>query len=245
MVPPCPHFAGGCGGCALQHWQDSAYAGWKRGLVVAAISRVGFSAETVAPLVRTPPRSRRRMDFAVRRGPAGVALGLHRAHGIDIVDLHVCEVLAPALTILLDPLRSLLSSLGALRRDGSVLANLLEGGADLLIRTDGPLAATDRAKMAAFARDAGAARISWAQRKAAPETAALLTTPVIRFAGQAVAPPPGAFLQASARRRAGDRQRRPGRPATASRQPGVCGGTVCRHRHPQLSNGPACARSGL
>ena len=165
---------------------------------MAALGRAGFDADLVGSLVRTPPRSRRRMDFAVRRGPAGVSFGLHRAHGTDIVDLHVCEVLAPALATLLDPLRTLLSSLGALRRDGSVLANLLDGGADLLLRTNGPLVATDRTKLSAFASDFGVGRISWALGKAAAETAAMLNQPTAHFAGHAVEVPPGAFLQASA-----------------------------------------------
>ena len=198
VAPPCPHFAQGCGGCALQHWRDEAYAGWKRDLVLTALDRAGFPADAVAPLVRTPPRARRRMEFAARRGPEGVTFGLHRAHGADIVDLHVCEVLVPALVALIAPLRALLSGLGALRRDGSVLANMLDHGADLLVRTDGPLLHTDRAKLAAFAAERHVGRISWALGKGAPETAAMLGRPAISFAGHVVEPPPGAFLQACA-----------------------------------------------
>ena len=198
VAPPCPHFAQGCGGCALQHWRDGAYAAWKRGLVVAALGRAGFAGGTVGELVRTPPRSRRRMDFAVRRAEGGVSFGLHRAHSTGIIDLQVCEVLEPALAALIPELRGLLSSLGARRRDGSVLANMFAAGADLLIRTDGPLATTDRTKLAGFAAHHAVSRISWAQGEGAPETAALITPPVLRLDGHAVQPPPGAFLQASA-----------------------------------------------
>ena len=30
VPPPCPHFAEGCGGCAVQHWAPAAQACWKR-----------------------------------------------------------------------------------------------------------------------------------------------------------------------------------------------------------------------
>ncbi len=197
VVPPCPHFEAGCGGCALQHWDDAAAAAWKRGQVIEALQRAGYAAPNVAALVRTPPLTRRRMDFAVERVEGGVLLGLNEAHARRVVDLHTCLVLDPALVALLAPLRQALRGLAALRHQGSVLANLLADGADLLIRTDGPLEATDRAKLAAFAAAHDVRRIAWAQGDGAPETASLLGAPSQVFGGTRVEPPPGAFLQAS------------------------------------------------
>jgi len=196
--PPCAHFTQGCGGCALQHWSAPAYAAWKRGLVVAALERAGYAAPPVGQLIGTPPQARRRMDFAVQRREGGVNLGLHRAHTTDIVDLRMCTVLHPTLAALIAPLRHTLSSLAALRRNGSVLANLLHNGADLLIRGDGELAPTDRTKLAAFAAAHHIPRISWARGEGTPETACLSAAPRAIFAGRAVDVPPGAFLQASA-----------------------------------------------
>ena len=198
VAPPCPHFNELCGGCALQHWTDAAYAGWKRGLVVDALERAGFAAPNIGVLVRTPPHARRRMDFAAERYDGGVALGLHQAHGRKIIDLAVCHIVHPALFALVAPLRYALSGLAALRRRGSVLANLTEAGADLLIRTDGPLAPTDRTKLADFACAHGVPRIAWSLDTGQSETAFLHTMPSALFGGHSVALPPGAFLQASA-----------------------------------------------
>ncbi len=198
VVPPCPHFAEGCGGCALQHWTDEAYAGWKRGLVVGALERAGFAAPAVGALARTPPHARRRMDFAVERRDHGVTLGLHEPQSERIVDLRACHVLHPALFALIVPLHHTMAGLGALRRRGSVLANLTQVGADLLIRTDGTLAATDRAKLADFARAYAVPRVAWSLDSGQSETAFLQAVPSARFGGTAVALPPGAFLQASA-----------------------------------------------
>jgi len=196
--PPCTHFTEGCGGCALQHWASPAYAAWKRGLVVAALERAGYAAPPVGDLICTPAHARRRMDFAVHRRDGGVDLGLHRAHSTEIIDLRMCTVLHPTLLALIAPLRRVLSGLAALRRTGSVLINLVDNGADLLIRSDGDLAPTDRAKLAAFAAAHHIPRISWARGEATPETACLSAAPQARFAGQAIDVPPGAFLQASA-----------------------------------------------
>ncbi len=197
VAPPCPHFAT-CGGCALQHWDDAAYADWKRGLVVTALQRAGFATPNIGPLIRTPPRSRRRIDLAAQRIEGGLLLGLHRIASHDIVDMHVCEIMHPAVFALVAPLRRVLAGLAAIRRTASVLINLLDNGPDLLIRTDGPLAPTDRAKLAAFAAAQQVRRISWSLGEGIAESAATLAAPVIHFAGREVEPPPGAFLQASA-----------------------------------------------
>ena len=197
VAPPCPHF-GSCGGCALQHWQEAPYRAWKADLLSAALRRAGYAEAAPAPLLATPPASRRRMDFAVRRRGAALLLGLHVAHGREVVDLTGCAVLHPALATLLAPLRRLLAGLAGLRREGSVIANLLATGPDLLLRTDAALTAADRARLADFARAHALPRIAWAQGDAVPEIAAQLGPAQTRFAGVAVSPPPGAFLQASA-----------------------------------------------
>ena len=211
VQPPCPHFCEGCGGCALQHWDDDAYAGWKRHLVVAALERAGFARPPVGQLARTAPATRRRMDFAAERTDGGLLLGLHAAHATSITDLHSCHVLHPDLVALLPPLRQTLRGLAALRRRGSVLANLLADGPDLLIRTDGPLAPTDRAKLADFATRHDIRRIAWspegggrdggtkdgASKDAPQEIAFQLGAPYMLFGGHRVEPPPGVFLQAS------------------------------------------------
>ncbi len=198
VTAPCPHFDDFCGGCALQHWADDAYAAWKRGLVVSALERAGFVAPNVSPLLRTPPHARRRMDFALRRREGGLLLGLHQVHSTAIIDLTECHVLHPALLALLPPLRKTLSSLSALANTGSVIANFLPSGPDLLIRTDRALSTIDRTKLAAFAAAYDVPRIAWAQADGAPETAAQLASPSVVFGGQRLEPPPGAFLQASA-----------------------------------------------
>jgi 23S rRNA (uracil1939-C5)-methyltransferase len=196
-APPCPHF-GACGGCALQHWQDAPYAAWKQDLLRRALVKAGYAEPPVAPLLRTPPKARRRMEFAARRQADGVILGLHAAHAQTIVPITACPVLHPDLERLLRPLRLLLGSMNGMRRGADIAANLTDSGVDLLIRADAPANAIDRTRLAAFAAAEGIARIAWAVGQSVPENAVLLRLPEISFAGARVNPPPGAFLQASA-----------------------------------------------
>ena len=197
IEPPCPHF-GTCGGCTLQHWRDAEYVEWKCGLLAAALRRAGYANVKLRSAARTPPDARRRMDLALRRDGSRVIVGLHRPRGADVIDLQTCVIAHPALRDLIAPLREVLAQASLLRREGSALLNLLDSGPDLLLRTDAAATASDRALFAGFARAHGLPRISWARGNDAPEVICLLRPAVVRFAGVEVAPPPGAFLQASA-----------------------------------------------
>ncbi len=200
IAPPCPHF-GPCGGCTLQHWRDGAYADWKASQVTDALRRM--EAAVAGPsLARTPPAARRRMDLAIRREGPVVRVGLHRRRSREIVDMHACPVLHPALFALVQALRPVLQRLTGLRREGSAVVNLLDSGPDLLLRTDAPLTAGDRVLLTALANAHGLPRISWepgAQRGGTglTEPACNLRPATTAFSGVATAIPPGAFLQAS------------------------------------------------
>lgn len=197
--PPCPH-VGACGGCALQHWKAAPYLAWKRQKLVDALARAGFPDAPVAACVPTPPGTRRRADLALRRaGDGTIRLGFHAAGDpTQVTDLATCHVLDPRLVALFDPLRAVLKRLGtALRREGSAVVNLLDTGPDLLLRSDGVLDAAGRATLAAFTEAQLIPRIAWARGTGPSEAAAQRGPATIRLAGTEVAPPPGAFLQAS------------------------------------------------
>ena len=199
QAPPCPHF-GRCGGCSLQHLADDAYAGWKRERLVRALGRAGFGEVVPAPLVRSPPGTRRRARFAVRhlRGKGAVA-GFSVRDGHTIVDVQACPVLEPRIFALLAPLRPLMSELLAPGQAGEVTATLLAGGLDVLLDC---AAAPDRAmreRLARFAGEASVARLSWRRPGAAVTEPLVQHAPVgATFAGRFVALPPAGFLQATA-----------------------------------------------
>ncbi len=196
QLPPCPHF-GACGGCTLQHWQDAPYAAWKTAQLHTALTRAGFPDPPMQPLARAPQADRRRIDLALSRESGMVRVGLHRHRSREVVDLHTCLVVDPRLVALIGALRRVLRGVSGLRRTGSAIANLLDSGIDLLLRLDAPLSAADRTALTAMAHDIGACRISIALNAGATEAAAQLAPASIILSGVEVAPPPGAFLQAS------------------------------------------------
>jgi 23S rRNA (uracil1939-C5)-methyltransferase len=138
------------------------------------------------------------MDLAARRIQRGITLGLHEQRSATVVDLTTCVVLHPTLVALLPPLRDLLLRLRALRREGSVITNLLDSGPDVLLRTDAPQQLADRIALIEFARAHDLPRIAWANGDEEPEPVAILRPPATSLSGIPVTPPPGAFLQASA-----------------------------------------------
>jgi 23S rRNA (uracil1939-C5)-methyltransferase len=196
VEPPCRHF-GRCGGCMLQHWRDAEYRSWKSGLLSYALRHAGFTPPEPLEFVRGLPGERRRIDFAVRRGPGRVVLGLHEQRSAEVVDLTDCLVLHPDLMALMQPLRKLLQGLRAIRREASVVINLLDSGPDMLLRTDAALTLEDRTALTEFARDHGLPRVSQVQGSDTPETIGLLRPPTTSLSGIAIRPPPGAFLQAT------------------------------------------------
>ncbi len=149
-----------------------------------------------------PPAARRRIDLALQRDGERILVGLHQRRGRAVVDMHACPILHPRLFALAGALRGVLPRIAGFRKAGSAVANLLDSGIDLLLRTDSPLQAEDRVRLTELARAVGACRISWADEHgprggSGSEPACTLDSATTMLAGVTVAPPPAAFLQAS------------------------------------------------
>jgi 23S rRNA (uracil1939-C5)-methyltransferase len=98
----------------------------------------------------------------------------------------------------MEPLRAMLLRLRAVRREASIVINLLQSGPDMLLRTDAALTLEDRVALTGFAAKYGLPRVSQVSGNDVPETIALLRPPTTVLSGVVVRPPPGAFLQATA-----------------------------------------------
>ena len=186
QTPPCRHFPE-CGGCQLQHVDDTAYADYLKDRIASALAAQGIAAPDILAAHLSPPKSRRRASLKAAGGLIGFnAEGSHR-----IVDMRECHILRPELFALVAPLRRLLNG-----RAGAVLT-LADQGVDLILEgvaAEG-LEATER--LIGFAKDNGLARLSLddgygAQALWEPEPV------TISLVGIPVALPQGAFLQATA-----------------------------------------------
>jgi 23S rRNA (uracil1939-C5)-methyltransferase len=198
-APPCPHFGPSrCGGCLLQHLPDDVYAGWKIEMLRETLARSGLSGFTMQPLARTPPRARRRAEFAATVGRGEVRLGFHALASHEIIAIGPCPVLLPELEALLAPLRSFL--LAAFRPPVTldILATHIDGATELVFTGSHPDSYL-RERLAAFAEAQQLARIAWRKdKRRSPEVIAQRTPLQARFGSVTVDLPPAAFLQASA-----------------------------------------------
>lgn len=195
--PPCPHF-GVCGGCALQHLDDDVYARWKVGRLVRALERAGLDAGTIEPLARTGTGARRRASFTVRRSGDAVVAGFLRRSSNAVVDVVACPVLDARLVAILPAVRRLLPERGD-PGAAVVAATVVEDGLDLVVEFPATPNLGMRERLAAFAREAGAGRVSWRPTALAEAETIAQHRPVgAKFGGVFVPVPAGGFLQATA-----------------------------------------------
>ncbi len=191
VEPVCRHF-GTCGGCALQHASDTFLAGWKREQVIRALASRGIEGVEVAETLTSPPGSRRRATFSGKRTKSGTLVGFHARGSEEVIALEECPLVTPALTGLL-PLLADLTALGASRKGVArfTVTDYPQGPevvAEQVKPADGPLLP----RLAALGAAAGLSRLVWAG-----EPVAAWRAPVERLGPAEVAPPPGAFLQAT------------------------------------------------
>ena len=197
VAPPCPHFAA-CGGCALQHWDIPAYSEWKRSLIDVLLRRTGLETE-VAPILTTPPQSRRRVGLHARRTGKQVELGFKARKSWNLVAIRECPVSDPAITTALPQLRALAAYLFEHPKSAPILhvtASLT--GLDIDItgveRTkSGGLSADARMNIAMCAAEADFARVTMGE-----DMLYMARPPKVRFRKAMVGLPIGPFLQASA-----------------------------------------------
>lgn len=194
--PPCRHFDL-CGGCRLQHAPHELYVAFKRQRVAAALARRGLGEVPVAEPLLSPPGARRRLRLAWLRQGGGTVLGLRQRRSHRIVDLETCPVAAGPLVAALPALRRLLGGLDLFPREGEASLTLTAGGIDLLLDAARQPGLEERRRLADFAQETDAARLSLAIGGAA-EIVVAPRPPVVELSGVAVSLPPGAFLQATA-----------------------------------------------
>lgn len=194
QTPPCRHFAH-CGGCQLQHADDTILSDFVRDRVLNAARGQGLEPYEVLPVHLSPPHSRRRAGLHGLRTARGAVLGYREGGSHRVVDLAECPVLHPALAALIAPLRQFVAAHGPKGMVGIDLT-LADQGVEASLShfpVEG-LAATEAALD--FAREQRLARLSFDQGYG-PETVWEPEPVTVSLAGVPVSLPPGAFLQAT------------------------------------------------
>ena len=192
--PVCAHF-GACGGCAMQHLADEAYAAAKLGWLIGALAQHGLKNLEIAPLRRLAPGTRRRARLALARNRQAL-VGFHGRMSHAVVDMRECHVLHPALFALVAPLRALAAEILPARGVAAASLTLGDAGVDLLLELPKAPGLEMLEALARFANERDLARLSWRADDAFAPVAQRRPVRAV-FAGVAVDLPPDAFLQAS------------------------------------------------
>lgn len=187
---PCPHYAS-CGGCALQHANDGFVAGWKAQVVATALAAQGLDAPQ-RPMATSPERSRRRASLSGRRTKTGAIVGFHGRASGTLVDLKDCALLRPRLQDTLPYLRAITVAGGSRKGELTLTISESESGVDLAVTGGKPMEPALFSALATLAESADLSRLTWEG-----EPVATRRPPLQRFGRALVAPPAGAFLQAT------------------------------------------------
>ena len=189
--PPCVH-ARSCGGCLMQHSADPFVADWKLGIVKGALDGQGLTT-LFRPILTSPPMSRRRATLSARRTKGGVLLGFHARASDTLVAVPNCQLLHPDLIATFPALESLVKIGGSRSSEMSLTVTRSLAGPDVVVAGAKTVDAAVQLDLARLAETHGFARLTWNG-----EMVALRAQPMQRFGRALVAPPPGAFLQATA-----------------------------------------------
>ena len=189
--PPCAH-ARTCGGCMMQHAADPYVADWKLDIVKTALEGQGIST-LFRPILTSPPRSRRRATLAARRTRAGVLLGFHARGSDTLTAVPHCQLLHPDVLATFPALEALVRIGGSRSSEMALTVTRSLAGPDVVVTGAKAIDAATQMDLARLAGSHNLARLTWNG-----EMIALRAQPMQRFGRALVAPPPGAFLQATA-----------------------------------------------
>ncbi len=126
-----------------------------------------------------------------------VLLGFNEGASHRIIDLRQCEIMAPQLFALIEPLRGLLATLVPDKRAAAVQMTLVDQGVDLLIEKVKAEGLDAAEALTGFAQAHGLARLSIDQGYG-PESRWEPEAVTVTLGGVAAPFPVGAFLQATA-----------------------------------------------
>lgn len=156
--PRCAVF-GTCGGCALQHVAPADQRRIKQTALEENLRRIGG----VEPRAWLPPvyddgatgswNYRRRARLAVKFVPAKsrVLVGFRERHAPLVTDMRRCEILAPPLDALIEPLSELIGELSVRSRLPQIEVAVADNDVELLMRVLDPPTDADRERLAEFA----------------------------------------------------------------------------------------------
>lgn len=190
VKPPCRHFKS-CGGCAMQHASDGFVGSWKTTIVERAMSARNLPFP-LRKLHTSPAHSRRRARLAGRRTKKGAMIGFHSKSSDVLVDVPDCQLLLPSIRTGFPALEALTVIAASRKSEVHLTVTDTLGGLDVFVETERDLTGQLRIELASVAEQFDLARLAWND-----DVIVTRKDPAQAFGKARVAPPSGAFLQAT------------------------------------------------
>lgn len=155
VTPKCPHY-GLCGGCKLQHMDASPQVAAKQRMLEADLWHIGkVKADNMLPPLYGPTwgyRHKARLSVKYVEKKQRVLVGFNEKATRYVADMNSCEVLVPAVSVLIVPLQDLIVQLSIRDKLPQIELAVGEGSVVVLIfRIMDVLTANDEALFKAFA----------------------------------------------------------------------------------------------
>lgn len=158
VTPACAHF-GVCGGCSLQHADESTQLAHKQAVLLELLEHQGgLRPATVAAPVTGPQwgyRRKARLGVKQVAKKGGILVGFRERAKPYVADLERCPILDPRVGERLPALRAAIAALSVAERVAQLEVAVGDDAVGLVLRHLAPLTAADRAVLADFARDQG------------------------------------------------------------------------------------------
>ncbi|WP_144113750.1 23S rRNA (uracil(1939)-C(5))-methyltransferase RlmD [Paraburkholderia sp. BCC1886] len=171
-TPKCVYFDT-CGGCSMQHLDIRAQVAVKQRVLEDNLQHLGrLRPETVFRPIHGPAWGYRyRARLAVRYLPekGGMRIGFHEKKSSNIADMKTCEVLPPAISAMLMPLRFMIRKLSIHDRLPQIELAVGSSVTALVLRNLDPLSAADEQLLRDFADEH---KVQWWLQPGGPETVA-------------------------------------------------------------------------
>ncbi|MGL9723237.1 23S rRNA (uracil(1939)-C(5))-methyltransferase RlmD [Sodalis sp. (in: enterobacteria)] len=153
VAPRCPHY-GVCGGCQQQHISQALQQRTKAAALAQLLAREQPGAVPEVAQIGSSAygyRRRTRLGLVYRPKSRQLSMGYRQAKSSDLVDIHACPILRPALERLIAPLRACLQGLRAVAQLGHVELAAADNGPLIVLRHLQPLVEEDRRRLLDFA----------------------------------------------------------------------------------------------
>ena len=155
VEPACEHF-GTCGGCSLQHLEETAQIEAKQQTLLNHLQHLGgVQPVTVLPPLTGPVlgyRHKARLGVRYVAKKEKVLVGFREKAASFIADLHSCKVLHPSVGERLDKLSELIMSMDARQTIPQIEVAVSDDSTSLIFRHLEPLSEQDRQKLLQFAQ---------------------------------------------------------------------------------------------